>query len=117
MTAVYFFRGKIKSVEFSGYGIKIETSPVVSVFSGIVILLSGPLVNIIAFFIFYKTKNFFSVLSLWEGIFNLLPFSFLDGGAAIKLATSGNPHERTYEILRVAACVTATAILIIIFAE
>ncbi len=112
--AIIFFNGEIKSVELSGYGIKIETSPIISVFSAVVILLSGPFANIIVFVIF-KSNNFFSVLSLWEGIYNLIPFSFLDGGAAIKLLTSGSKSEHTYEILRVAVCIAATAALIIIF--
>ena len=116
ISAIVFFKGQIKSVELSGYGIKIETSPTLSVSSGIAVLLSGPLINIIVFLIF-RNNSFFSVLSLWEGLYNLLPFSFLDGGAAIKLITGGSENERIYEIIRVAACVTATALLIMIFAE
>ncbi|MBR1592356.1 MAG: hypothetical protein IJ666_05020 [Ruminococcus sp.] len=115
ITAIIFSDGEIKSVELSGYGIRIETSPVFSVFGGLAVLLSGPLANIITFFLLCKSDifNFLSVLSLWEGIYNLLPFSFLDGGCAVRLIISGSENEQKYEALRKAACAAAAVALII----
>ncbi len=62
-------------------------SPVTSVGSGLFILLSGPVINIAVYFFMHLTGHdgIFSILNLWEGIINLLPLPFLDGGAVIKI--------------------------------
>lgn len=85
--AVNLTKGNIRSVDFSGMGIKITTSPPTTSGSGIFILLSGPLLNIAVFALMYFSgkNSLFSMLNLWEGIINLLPLPFLDGGAVIKI--------------------------------
>ena len=58
----------------------------------IIISLSGPMINILFFFLFYiiflLTKNDgaldFSVINLILGVFNLLPIEGLDGGVILK---------------------------------
>ena len=60
-----------------------------SFFSDICILIAGPFANIVtAFFSIYLSGgsiNIFSVINLVLGIFNLLPFSKLDGGCILIL--------------------------------
>ena len=45
-----------------------------------IILLSGSIVNIIFFFLFYKLIKIWAFMHLILGIFNLLPMKSLDGG-------------------------------------
>ena len=79
--------GSVNRVELSGFGIKITATPSVFVSDSVFVLMSGPTVNIIMALvlsaIFGSPHNTTALLSLWEGIFNLLPYSFLDGGAVL----------------------------------
>ncbi|MDE6775046.1 MAG: M50 family metallopeptidase [Ruminococcus sp.] len=107
--AVYASGGKINRIELSCFGIKITASQPESLISGIIILLSGPAANLLTYFLLKISgaDGYLAVYSLAEGIFNLLPYSFLDGGAVLELIAEGSPHERIlhkfYFILKAAS--------------
>ena len=50
----------------------------------IFISISGPLINIVLFFVFYKIDIVFSLINLCLGLFNILPLTTLDGGEILK---------------------------------
>ena len=75
----------IKAVHFHAGGIRMVTAGGITAFyRDMLILLSGPLFNIIAALLFYSAGSYvpFSV-NLVIGCYNLLPFSRLDGGAIL----------------------------------
>lgn len=89
--------GELKSIEFSCSGIKMTASPYTSIKSGIFVLMSGVAVN----FLLYALMRLCGVdgcmplFNIAEGVFNLLPYSMLDGGAVLNLIAEGSIHERT----------------------
>jgi len=83
--AVYSFDGRIKAVSFSAMGIKIvsDKSACFSDIKEIIILMFGPLFNFIFFFfsvLIFPLSEEFAYINLALAVFNLLPFSKLDGG-------------------------------------
>lgn len=95
ITALKLTGGEVKLIEFTGSGIKISASPSSSVRNGIFVLLSGPAVNLILYGVltFFGIKGFPAVFNLAEGLFNLLPYSMLDGGAVLNLVAEGSVYE------------------------
>lgn len=76
----------IKKITFWAGGIRIETEgKIKSLSKDIFILISGPAFNFIAALFYFRTECYspFSV-NIILGLFNLLPFSTLDGGAILK---------------------------------
>lgn len=108
--------GELKSIEFSSSGIKMSASPCNSVRNGIFVLLSGPAVNLILYGIFTVCgiKGFLPIFNLAEGLFNLLPYSMLDGGAVLNLIAEGSIYEnRLQSIYLVIKIVFAVIILLV----
>lgn len=120
ITAIYLFSGRIKAVNFSGTGIRIipDKSRYIAEIYEIIILLAGPCANIF-FFIFLKIflpdcENF-AILNLSLAIFNLLPFTFLDGGSIIScLLSLLLPDSDNRFILR---CIAVFILISCIFAS
>lgn len=116
--AIMFFGVKIKHIKLSFFGICIETEKGgrSTFFSSTAILLSGPAANIILFILLELSgiHHDTAILSLVTGIYNLLPFSSLDGGAAAELFITGSEHERFYRILLKIVRILIVSILIII---
>lgn len=87
--AICLTGGKISSVAFYGTGIRMTPlrGKIIPLKNELFILLAGPAVNALLFMIFRKSEilNRFAVLNLCSAVFNLLPYSSLDGGAAIGL--------------------------------
>jgi len=77
------FGGRIGGVHFGGGGIRLlpNRNSSISAWREITVLLAGPLCNLLAFAIF--RNGCFAFFNLMLGIFNLMPFSCLDGGAVI----------------------------------
>ncbi len=88
--------GELRSVELGCFGIKMTASPCKNIKNGIAVLMCGPAVNLLifAFLWLFGIRGYLCAFNLAEGIFNLLPFSFLDGGAALELLAEGSVHER-----------------------
>ncbi|MDE5854978.1 MAG: hypothetical protein K2H19_07965 [Ruminococcus sp.] len=110
--------GELKSIELSCFGIKMTASPCSSLKSGIFVLLSGPAVNLLLYIIFrvFKIGGFLSSFNLAEGLFNLLPYSMLDGGAVVNLIAEGSIYESqlriVYFIIRIlTALIIATLLM------
>lgn len=88
LTAMVILGMKLKSITFYGCGIRICPEQVLcSYWREVIVLLSGPLANILAYIIIrFITGDYSSDLAnaqLVLGILNLLPCRRLDGGAAI----------------------------------
>lgn len=88
-SAVCLSGGRISSVTFYGMGIIMVPyrSGLLTVKKELFILLSGPAVNILLFLLLRSADSFglFALLNLCAAVFNLLPYSSLDGGAALIL--------------------------------
>ena len=116
--AIRFFGGKVSSVEFSGLGIRITAPPPRSLREGIAVLMSGPAVNIAAFLLLESLgrNGYAAELNLAEGLFNLLPFPFLDGGALLLLIAEGSPSEALWrKIMTVLQAVTVCVLVYLLF--
>ena len=88
----------IKSISFSGSGIRILTDKrLCSAGKSALVILSGPAVNIILFAVLRELDcgGSFPMLNLAAGLYNLLPYRQLDGGALIDNYIMGSVHERT----------------------
>lgn len=110
--AIYALGGDVRSLELTGTGIRITAGTPTSNRDGSIILLSGPAVNIAAFLVCTAagSTGSFAQFSLAEGLFNLLPFSFLDGGALIEQYITGTVHERELRtVMRILQAVTVAA--------
>lgn len=65
------------------------------------VLLSGPAANILLFALLEISgaAGSFAMVNLATGLYNLLPFSCLDGGALIDVFITGTIHEREWRKL------------------
>lgn len=92
--------GELRRVELSCFGIRMTAAPAASLGRGVIVLLSGPAVNLLLYGALRLADigDETALLSLWAGIFNLLPYSFLDGGAVLDLLAEGAVHERQLRI-------------------
>ena len=86
----------IKAIRLSGFGICITTqkSPAEPLHESLAVLLAGPAVNILLYFLLKERTPDTALLSLGAGLYNLLPYSQLDGGAVIETLILGRIHER-----------------------
>lgn len=116
LLAICALKVRITSVTFSAFGIVIETpkQPCEARWRTLTILLSGPLVNIgiCTALIISGRCGTAALLNLAAGINNLLPYSQLDGGAAIALLTEGTVFQRTAEIILFAVRSVISAVLL-----
>lgn len=106
---------KINKIIFWTGGVKIQTdSRLTSLSSDIFILLSGPFFNLISAGFYYLSGCYspFSV-HLVLGLFNLLPFSNLDGGAVIRKVLEYN--ELTPDRLMKIIGIISTLLIILFF--
>ena len=91
---------RIKSVVFSGGGIRMLTDrgSVVTNCENVLMLLSGPAVNLFlaAALSIHGAVGDFAMLNLAAGLYNLLPFRQLDGGALVDIFITGTVHEREW---------------------
>ena len=73
----------IREVHFRAEGIRMVTDKRINAFfADVMILLSGPLFNIVSAILYYISGNYESfAVNMTMGCYNLLPFSKLDGGA------------------------------------
>lgn len=101
IAAVYFTGGCVKSIEFSWTGIKMTASASSSAKSAILVQLCGPLANLAAFFLLaaFERNGYFAVFCLAEGILNLLPYKFLDGGAILDILANLSIEQRKFRII------------------
>lgn len=109
--------GELKSIELSCFGIKMTASPCSSLKNGILVLLSGPAVNLLLYIILrvLEIGGFLATFNLAEGLFNLLPYSMLDGGAVMNLIAEGSVYESQLRIIYlIIRILTAFAIVLLL---
>lgn len=118
LAAVLFTGGDIKKVSFSATGIRVVRSEEImsSVSEDIIILLSGPAASLIASAILlYGKFSYFSSVNLILGLFNLLPFSALDGGSVIDIICDYYLYKswklRIMRIIMTAACTVVITVM------
>ena len=101
LLAMFLFGVKVKKIILYGAGIKIIRGySLKEKKKEFIILISGCLMNIIMFLLFFFLKGdsfkTFSVINLVTAIFNILPIKSLDGGAILLLLTEEKPHLFTF---------------------
>lgn len=117
---IALFGQHIKEVRLSGYGIRIVTAKNTAepLYRSIAVLMAGPVVNILMYLLLRDVFPETAGLSLGAGLYNLLPFSQLDGGAAIEAAILGRVCERemrtALRLLRL-ALTAASAVMVYIY--
>lgn len=78
----------IKSLEFSAQGLTIDLYEKPSGYKNLVIIVSGPLINLICSSVYLLiTQNSSSIFVAFNqsfGLFNLMPLKFLDGGRLLE---------------------------------
>lgn len=113
IVAIRLTGGCIREISLSFLGIKISADPASTRAKGLAVLLSGPAANLLTGGICLRLGifGFFARFSIAEGLFNLLPLSFLDGGAALELLTQNIKHEKP---LKIAAKLVIFLILLIV---
>ena len=112
--AIYLFSGKIKSINFSLTGIRILTDKQVymSAVCEIIILISGSFVNLMLYFSLNNMLPEFSEYNLALAVFNLLPYTALDGGSVILLIFECADKLKTGLILqKILSLITSFGIL------
>lgn len=116
IAAIRLTGGKVGRIDLSCFGIKMTATPPVSLRAGIIVQLSGPFANLLVFFILAAAKNigYTAVFCLAEGIFNLLPYKFLDGGAVLETIADGTENETLYHILITVLRIFITVLIICI---
>ena len=103
------FGVKICELKISLFGVNIKTESFkrISIKKEIIILLSGPLINLCLSAVLYflnfiiKNVNFNNLISinLSLGIFNLLPFYNFDGGKIIEILLKSKLNEKISETI------------------
>lgn len=86
IAAVYLCGNGVKGISFGVKGISMfRDGKMCSPLSDMVILMSGPAANLFAgmlVYFFSGETGYFFIINIILGLFNLFPFSALDGGAA-----------------------------------
>lgn len=98
VAAVYLTGGEVLSVEFGWTGIKMTASAPKNVRCALFVQLSGPAANLLTFLVLtaWGRSGYFAVFSLAEGLLNLLPYKFLDGGATLELLAESSKNEKRF---------------------
>lgn len=105
----------VQSVSMTGTGIIMTADKNIAVPAkySLFVLAAGPLVNLFCAGIsFLAGKNpSFTAVNLALCVYNLLPFSFLDGGSALEILVTGNSNE--YALRRFIALFRFIVVIII----
>lgn len=101
LLAMFLFGVDVKKIILYGAGIKIIRGySLKEKKKEFIILISGCLMNIIMFLLFFFLKGdsfrTFAVINLVTAIFNILPIKSLDGGAILLLLTEEKPQLFTF---------------------
>lgn len=101
LLSMFLFGVKVKRIVLYGAGIKIIRGySLKEKKKEFIILISGCLMNVIMFFLFFFLKGdsfkTFAVINLVTAIFNILPIKSLDGGTILLLLTEEKPHFFTF---------------------
>lgn len=82
----------LREIQLTAAGLQLRTgTSVLSKGKLLCIYLSGPLTNLVFAAIFHQISTEIALLHLVLGLFNLLPFRVLDGGAALEMLQNPEP--------------------------
>ncbi len=117
LLAMFFFGVGVKKIVLYGAGIKIVRDfSLVENKKEAVILLSGPLMNILAFAVFYMFdgENFkvFAIMNLATALFNILPIKALDGGQLLLLIFDSKPKLLSF--INIITCIITPALVLVL---
>ncbi len=102
IVALCIFKNPPKEVNFLLGGIEFKTILLQNTKKNILVSLSGPIVNLMLFAVFYKLSINFAVINLLLGVFNLLPFCGLDGATVLtELFKNNSISKKIISILTV----------------
>ncbi|MGN0489114.1 MAG: site-2 protease family protein [Ruminococcus sp.] len=116
LIAMYICGSKPRAFEISLFDIKIieNNRLTLSFYKDIIITLSGPVINILMYFLFLYIDIPFAYVNLFLGLFNLLPCASLDGGQVIYLILSKRISERlTERIIDILTLITLFPIFVV----
>lgn len=88
LLAMTAFSVKPKAIKLRLFDIVIDADIGKSYFADFIITISGPLFNFLTAFLFYFVSYPMFVISVFIGLFNLLPIESFDGGHALSLLLS-----------------------------
>lgn len=86
--AMAMFSIKPESIKLRVFDIVIDAKTDKSSLSDLIITLSGPLVNLTTAVLFYYVSYPMFIISVFMGVFNLLPIESFDGGHALAVLLS-----------------------------
>ncbi|MBR5514320.1 MAG: hypothetical protein IKV85_10125 [Ruminococcus sp.] len=117
IAAVYFTGGCVRSIEFGWTGIKMTASASETKGAAIIVQLCGPLANIAAFLLLtaWGRGGYFVVFCLIEGLVNLLPYKFLDGGAILEILADFSCEQQKFHLFNTILKVFFSTILVALF--
>lgn len=116
LTAMYICGSNPSAFEISTFDIKIIENRRLTLpfFKDLIIVLAGPIINIVLYFLFLQINMPFSYINLFLGLFNLLPCASLDGGQFLYLVLSKRFTERLAErIIDILTLITLFPIFVV----
>ena len=91
--AICLTKSGLREIRFYAAGIQMKTNACLLTAGQILaVCLSGPLMNLLCAALFWKLDSVTAFLHLGTGVFNLLPYRILDGGAALETLLELNPE-------------------------
>ncbi len=91
--AMLCVRAGLREIRLCACGIRMQThTALLTAPELLAVYLSGPAVNLLCAAVLRQPDPESALLHLCMGLFNLLPFSVLDGGCALRLVTEGHPR-------------------------
>lgn len=115
LAVMLLLRQRVRSITCYGVGICIRPASYGTYGQDVLVLLAGPLCNLFMGAGIWLTAGMtpFAMLHLGLGLFNLLPYAQLDGGAVLcALLLAGNVTPRTAEQVRSGLCLLLTVVLL-----
>lgn len=121
LAAMYFTNALPESISFGFGGIEIISRSFTSFSKSLAVCISGPLANMVFFFIFYavgKTADSylvfcFAAVQLLVGAINLMPIRGLDGGDLLKYILSATVKCNPEFVLRWVSIIFSCAVLVL----
>ncbi len=107
-----FLKSKPKAILLIPGGINIVGKHTASSFDDLLILLSGPVSNLICYFAF---TGIFSSASLLLFVYNILPINGLDGGSILKILLTFIFNDSASKIILSILTIVFYSVLLIIF--
>lgn len=106
------FNARPKAIRLIPGGINIVDNSPKQMSAELIILLSGPMINLICFFVF---DNTFSLINLLLFVYNILPLDGLDGGSIVYSVIGRVCSVKTAKSVIFCFTLTASGLLVLLF--